>query len=114
AGDIVQSTGSSRRRNTSWPRDWSSDVCSSDLASFVKRASVTNQIGSAIILKSEVAGQIDGERPVGLVAQGPAVEVDGTVGQSGEIGRASCRERVGIGVIAGSLRAAGRYNCSAR
>src|SRR6266508_3634254 len=23
---------SSRRRHTSWPRDWSSDVCSSDLA----------------------------------------------------------------------------------
>src|SRR6266702_6604643 len=26
---------SSRRRHTSWPRDWSSDVCSSDLAVFV-------------------------------------------------------------------------------
>src|SRR5690625_6843337 len=25
---------SSRRRYTSWPRDWSSDVCSSDLVSF--------------------------------------------------------------------------------
>src|SRR5690625_15763 len=25
---------SSRRRHTRWPRDWSSDVCSSDLASF--------------------------------------------------------------------------------
>src|SRR5690625_5382664 len=25
---------SSRRRHTSWPRDWSSDVCSSDLAIF--------------------------------------------------------------------------------
>src|SRR5690625_7356451 len=26
---------SSRRRHTRWPRDWSSDVCSSDLASFL-------------------------------------------------------------------------------
>src|SRR5690625_6109031 len=26
---------SSRRRHTRWPRDWSSDVCSSDLAKFV-------------------------------------------------------------------------------
>src|SRR5439155_6212532 len=25
---------SSRRRHTSWPRDWSSDVCSSDLSTF--------------------------------------------------------------------------------
>src|SRR5439155_6195406 len=25
---------SSRRRHTRWPRDWSSDVCSSDLLSF--------------------------------------------------------------------------------
>src|SRR5207253_6368614 len=25
---------SSRRRHTRWPRDWSSDVCSSDLANF--------------------------------------------------------------------------------
>src|SRR5439155_18576343 len=25
---------SSRRRHTRWPRDWSSDVCSSDLKSF--------------------------------------------------------------------------------
>src|SRR5207253_5796812 len=26
---------SSRRRHTRWPRDWSSDVCSSDLKSFM-------------------------------------------------------------------------------
>src|SRR5439155_12890379 len=30
---------SSRRRHTRWPRDWSSDVCSSDLA-HVERASI--------------------------------------------------------------------------
>src|SRR5690625_7906308 len=29
---------SSRRRHTRWPRDWSSDVCSSDLAEEVVRA----------------------------------------------------------------------------
>src|SRR5690625_7588995 len=27
---------SSRRRHTRWPRDWSSDVCSSDLACWVR------------------------------------------------------------------------------
>src|SRR5439155_7264502 len=30
---------SSRRRHTRWPRDWSSDVCSSDLWSFVPKES---------------------------------------------------------------------------
>src|SRR5207253_6232260 len=29
---------SSRRRHTSWPRDWSSDVCSSDLHALHKEA----------------------------------------------------------------------------
>src|SRR5207253_6503071 len=29
---------SSRRRHTRWPRDWSSDVCSSDLAVLVERS----------------------------------------------------------------------------
>src|SRR5437660_6882165 len=29
---------SSRRRHTRWPRDWSSDVCSSDLASCARSA----------------------------------------------------------------------------
>src|SRR5690625_7796063 len=32
---------SSRRRHTRWPRDWSSDVCSSDLSSFVNLATGT-------------------------------------------------------------------------
>src|SRR5690625_7965288 len=29
---------SSRRRHTRWPRDWSSDVCSSDLVEWARRA----------------------------------------------------------------------------
>src|SRR5690625_2579913 len=31
---------SSRRRHTRWPRDWSSDVCSSDLNTFALRSGV--------------------------------------------------------------------------
>src|SRR5690625_6525911 len=31
---------SSRRRHTRWPRDWSSDVCSSDLLSFFSFAAL--------------------------------------------------------------------------
>src|SRR5690606_40225871 len=68
---------SSRRRHTSFSRDWSSDVCSSDLA----------------------------ERPSGAH--------HGTVPGCGfvcgccdprEIGRASCRERVWVSVVAGSVK----------
>src|SRR5439155_13005618 len=35
---------SSRRRHTSWPRDWSSDVCSSDLVPFVLNQENPNQL----------------------------------------------------------------------
>src|SRR5207253_6894592 len=31
---------SSRRRHTRWPRDWSSDVCSSDLVAAIDRLSL--------------------------------------------------------------------------
>src|SRR6266508_4861530 len=34
---------SSRRRHTIWPRDWSSDVCSSDLDGYLQGASTLNQ-----------------------------------------------------------------------
>src|SRR5690625_1105327 len=33
---------SSRRRHTRWPRDWSSDVCSSDLIRLVRRGRDSN------------------------------------------------------------------------
>src|SRR5690625_6485958 len=32
---------SSRRRHTRWPRDWSSDVCSSDLRRAIRRALIS-------------------------------------------------------------------------
>src|SRR5690625_6540041 len=76
---------SSRRRHTIWPRDWSSDVCSSDL-------------------NGQDAFHLD------LRTQGPHALVGGTTGAGkseflqawvlGKIGRASCRERVLIDVVA--------------
>src|SRR5690625_44737 len=36
---------SSRRRHTRWPRDWSSDVCSSDLLAALPAAAVTDRFG---------------------------------------------------------------------
>src|SRR5690625_7640761 len=65
---------SSSRRHTRWPRDWSSDVCSSDLGE-----------------GQGVAGSgADGIGPV--VEQGvvSSAEADQVV----QVGRASCRERV--------------------
>src|SRR5437660_9032049 len=36
---------SSRRRHTRWPRDWSSDVCSSDLFDRAARGTILEQHG---------------------------------------------------------------------
>src|SRR6266853_2332045 len=66
---------SSRRRHTRFDCDWSSDVCSSDLA-FVATAST---IGFPHVLPSRTM-------------------------QTVEIGRASCRERVEISVVAVSVK----------
>src|SRR5207249_7030106 len=74
---------SSRRRHTRSKRDWSSDVCSSDLG-FLRLW------------------------PTGLAQ--PFVSTlnsfDGTVVSNAaiEIGRASCRERVEISVVVGSVK----------
>src|SRR5690625_7396241 len=59
---------SSRRRHTRWPRDWSSDVCSSDLVGFAGIGWIGKNRLNAI-RKADI---------IELVA---------------EIGRASCRER---------------------
>src|SRR5437870_11661261 len=69
---------SSRRRHTRWPRDWSSDVCSSDLS------------GAAI-------SSID-------LGAGSRIPTLAEVLQVMKIGRASCRERVWISVVAVSLK----------
>src|SRR5207253_4187066 len=70
---------SSRRRHTRWPRDWSSDVCSSDLPAPVRQSHDLVEI---------VRHEVDDSRLGGLV---------------GEIGRASCRERVRIWGGGGAL-----------
>src|SRR5438045_7503269 len=73
---------SSRRRHTRCLSDWSSDVCSSDL--------VTPSSSSA---RSKISGR-------GL--RMPTSDEKTTA--SKQIGRASCRERVEISVVAGSLK----------
>src|SRR3989442_4309049 len=71
---------SSRRRHTRCGRDWSSDVCSSDL-------NITQKLKSAFSIIGVFIGVMF------LIA---VVSV--------EIGRASCRERVEISVVAVSLK----------
>src|SRR5690606_40654422 len=89
---------SSRRRHTRFSRDWSSDVCSSDL-SFQTDNSLTLPIsapGSAG-MEAAFANVLEpGDKVVvcvnGVFGQRMAANV---MRMGGEIGRASCRERGG-------------------
>src|SRR5438445_13118576 len=69
---------SSRRRHTRYWRDWSSDVCSSDLTGLMRMVHCTNPNGAGVVAHVQ--------RP------------------PGQIGRASCRERVLLLVVVLSLK----------
>src|SRR5699024_11921874 len=89
---------SSRRRHTRSKRDWSSDVCSSDLFFDIPfiwpvdpREGTVQAGGGTLNLRSRP------ERSAAVIAHiphGAAVTVYGQYGDWYEIGRASCRERV--------------------
>src|SRR5690606_40533789 len=72
----------SRRRHTRFSRDWSSDVCSSDLGD-----------GRG----SSHTGPGDGSRGRFVVTANPEL-IMRAQGDPAEIGRATCRERVFLGV----------------
>src|SRR5690606_40310659 len=93
-----------RRRHTRFSRDWSSDVCSSDLADGIGPAFFLVAVGLAEITVEIVvligrylvavpanclAIQLVEDRRQLLVAEGPGLGVV----FCHEIGRASCRER---------------------
>src|SRR5690625_7557203 len=84
---------SSRRRHTRWPRDWSSDVCSSDLDDYEKLEGFIDKNTKAIFCESI-------GNPAGNVVDIQRLAEIGR--RHGEIGRASCRERVRAGVAGGS------------
>src|SRR5690606_40266094 len=98
---------SSRRRHTRFSRDWSSDVCSSDLplANLDARARIdraAQAIGVPILVGGLLHGP--GERQlqnVGIVWEPGRGPTHTYVKQHPEIGRASCREKgeksVGVG-----------------
>src|SRR5690242_20824545 len=96
---------SSRRRHTRLTCDWSSDVCSSDLAAGPAAGIGVDGRAADHVGDVDVAGLpvLPAGAPlviVGLAADGDgfhALELDGAVGpvvDVQEIGRASCRERV--------------------
>src|SRR5690625_7210608 len=75
---------SSRRRHTRWPRDWSSDVCSSDLKSAVGLEWIAELRHQFPELPIVGIGGINRDNASSVIE----------AGADGEIGRASCRERV--------------------
>src|SRR5207302_2911576 len=95
---------SSRRRHTRFSRDWSSDVCSSDLPS--PRGWVYHRrrlSGGQEAIEQQYETPSAGPHRVAVavaefrgVVAGPGVPPGGP-GRSAEIGRASCRERGEIG-----------------
>src|SRR5690554_7712396 len=92
--DVAAFFFSSRRRHTRCGRDWSSDVCSSDLGNL---ADVVDAGGDLQRLKL-LLGQAH------LAAYGPRQRGDALRVPHVEIGRASCRERAYISAVAGALK----------
>src|SRR5690606_40053821 len=79
---------SSRRRHTRFSRDWSSDVCSSDLS---RLPSVMQPCRACGVLWETEAPRKPRRDPVKTRI-------------AAEIGRASCRERVEISAVAGAIK----------
>src|SRR5204862_3605960 len=99
---------SSRRRHTRSLRDWSSDVCSSDLVVGVMARKGQDPQGRdqddvAFSPYSTVQKKILGS-PRLQIAYVSAVSPDATYTAQQQIGRASCRERVEKAVVAGTLK----------
>src|SRR5699024_12004073 len=88
---------SSRRRHTISKRDWSSDVCSSDLGEDEHPPGDVGEGGQSDAHPQQrhlpgVADALAAEEAVGGGAV-DEVRAAGTARAGGEIGRASCRER---------------------
>src|SRR5690606_40051924 len=99
---------SSRRRHTRFSRDWSSDVCSSDLAMsvpvMVKRrcACVIPGGGSQCVAEGSVeAAGLKSAMGGGFLSAVDRMRQRTPIGP--QIGRASCREREQIPVVAGAV-----------
>src|SRR5690606_40955538 len=92
---------SSRRRHTRFSRDWSSDVCSSDLLAVVGLAIryVLPKLLHLLSHSQELLVLFGISWAVALAALGDTLGFSKEVGAF-EIGRASCRVRVQISAVA--------------
>src|SRR5690606_40998549 len=95
---------SSRRRHTRFSRDWSSDVCSSDLARERQLGRVGYRVAAPHALFRNPGQRADVEREAVAFAAVDTHRRLRTCPRAVEkqIGRASCRERVEIADVAGS------------
>src|SRR5690606_39963995 len=93
---------SSRRRHTSFSRDWSSDVCSSDLSPYLTvvdgqsaRLVIGDQIPFASTTQtSNNSGNVTVTQNVEILDTGVVLEITPRIhANNSEIGRASCTER---------------------
>src|SRR5699024_12050427 len=86
----------SRRRHTISKRDWSSDVCSSDLTVGIgdqtARGRTQGNHGALAVPAYIFAHQF---------ANGPHRQISGSLVQHGKIGRASCRDSVFMKMVVG-------------
>src|SRR5690606_39713997 len=112
--DVVFFFFSSRRRHTRFSRDWSSDVCSSDLECRVSRAASSR---SCVISAMRISFR-DETRQLMRMVGGKGMTRDAgkkmprlAPGQR-QIGRASCRERgeVGGGGASGQKKRTGPHS----
>src|SRR5205807_7403708 len=96
---------SGRRRHTWLQGDWSSDVCSSDLSLWVSYSFLTGGLaglpvgGGVRSVGPSVGDDVNSLVSPGYVVFDAALRYDLvnlTRGWKGEIGRASCRERVAM------------------
>src|SRR3712207_9366003 len=95
---------SSRRRHTRYWRDWSSDVCSSDLPWSSPPGLKRSQAEQGQPVRVALAGH-QLPRALALARGMPAAQEAAVVPEEAQqIGRASCRERVEISVVAVSLK----------
>src|SRR2546430_7084208 len=103
---------SSRRRRTRLDCDWSSDVCSSDLVSLSNAMYLTNAVTEVSLADgatlSHLKIQREGMRwyPVGTIEgrQARDSHYQSFSFATGEIGRASCRERGEISGVARTMK----------
>src|SRR5690606_40950671 len=95
---------SSRRRHTRFSRDWSSDVCSSDLYYLF-----TKTLAWDLLLPATACGllatsvlNINNVRDIETDAVSGKITLAVRLGR--KIGRASCRERVWVSVVEGACK----------